>query len=120
MQMATTILEYLNESPTAKNFCFGCFSAKISDGPISAQAFILIQLRIDDLRLLYSKLAANSHHVEADEAHDDHIKLLVGDDREHNGLRLPGGPWQSLDRLFRAGLLHGGYVLLLVLSHESI
>ena len=32
----------------------------------------------------------------------------------------PAGPWKSFDRFFVSGLLHGGDVLLLVVSHEGV
>ena len=45
------------------------------------------------LSLKYTNLSVvvegHGHHVEGDEHHDDHVKLLVRDDAEHDGLRLP-------------------------------
>ena len=33
-------------------------------------------------------VAHHGNHVEHDEAHDDHVKLLVGDDSKYNCLKL--------------------------------
>ena len=33
-------------------------------------------------------VAHHGDHVEHDEAHDDHVKLLVGDDSKYNCLKL--------------------------------
>ena len=65
-------------------------------------------------------VAHHADHVEEDEAHDDHVELLVGDDPEDDSLRSPRRPGKSLQRLLGARLLHGGDVLLLVLGHEGV
>ena len=61
-----------------------------------------------------------TYHVEADEAHDNHVELFVGDDTKDDGLRAPRGPRQGLHRLLPARLLHRRNVLLLVLRHEGV
>ena len=61
-----------------------------------------------------------THHVQSNEAHDDHIKFLIRYDSKDNRLRAPTGPWKSFDRFLVPGLLHGGDVLLLVLRHEGV
>ena len=61
-----------------------------------------------------------THHIQSNEAHDDHVELFVGDDSKDNRLRAPTGPWKSFDRFLVARLLHGGDVLLLVLRHEGV
>ena len=61
-----------------------------------------------------------THHVQSNEAHDDHIKFLIRYDSKDNRLRAPTGSWKSFYRFLVSCLLHGSDVLLLVLRHESI
>ena len=77
---------------------------------------LLLWFNAQILKLLLSQ----THHVETNETHDNHVELFVGNDRKYDGLGLPRRPRQRFDRLLRGGLLHGRDVLLLVLSHEGV
>ena len=48
-----------------------------------------------------------THHVDQDDAHDDHVELLVGDDAEDDVAGLPVRPRQRLQRLLGRRLPHG-------------
>ena len=62
----------------------------------------------------------DTHHVEHYETHYNHIKLLVGNNSEYNGLRWPGGTRQGFQWLLATRLLHGRDVPLLVVRHEHL
>ena len=59
-------------------------------------------------------------HVDEDGHHDGHIELLIGHQVEKEERAAEVGLWNWFLGLFRAELLHGVVVLLLVLGHEQL
>ena len=82
----------------------------------------------------------HGEHVQADEDHDDHVKLLVSHDPKHDGLgsplnykkkfymgsdlvfQLKTNPrsWNGLDWFLLSHFFHGSVVFLLILGHEHL
>lgn len=81
----------------------------------------------------------HGEHVQADEDHDDHVKLLVGHNPKHNGLWSPlkynkvltfnqiffqvethPRSWNGFHWFLLSHFLHGSVVFLLIFSHEHL